>query len=195
MLYTSGVFLEEGFADDFRIHQWCGSEPSVVVSSEAIQETRAVADTGSVLFDQLGISMEVQVLGSLSSIQIVYTTEDHPQATTAIQPGYWYINPNGATGYTIDLTLPHSGLSDPKVCKYTAGPGYGWDCYRDSMDSTTVTRNGITSFSDWAVGNNAGPTLVELQMFSVASSSKQVVAFLALGLVGSLGIIIFLRKR
>ncbi len=29
-----------------------------------------------------------------------------------------------------------------------------------SLTATTITRNGVTQFSDWAVGNEVGPTAV-----------------------------------
>ncbi|MBN1977690.1 MAG: hypothetical protein JW918_09840, partial [Anaerolineae bacterium] len=53
--------------------------------------------------------------------------------------------------YSATLMLPRDGVVDPKVCRYT-GSGE-WDCARDGFDGSSVWRAGITSFSEWAVGN------------------------------------------
>jgi hypothetical protein len=88
-----------------------------------------------------------------------------------------------ATGFTVTLTLPHTGLSDPKVCRYTGGAGYGWDCAVDGADESTVWRDGVTLFSDWAVGQNVGPTSLTLRQLTAHSGERGVGLLLALGLV------------
>ena len=113
---------------------------------------------------------------------------DHPNATSGgsgagIETGkYWIINglqsdqsTTAAADYTLDLTLPHTVTpdTDAKVCKYPGSQGgYGWDCFRTGSDSSTVWLNGITSLSDWAVGDQVGPTAVSLQSISATSQSS-----------------------
>jgi hypothetical protein len=139
--------------------------------------------------------------GDLFCLQVARTDSNPPDGTAAIQTGrYWQItatNSDGtaATGYQATLVLPQNNLGDPKVCKYPGNlGGFGWDCARDSFDKTTVTRNGITEFSAWAVGNSVGPTAVSLNGWSAkttaASSALWLIALLAL-VLGGLG----LRRR
>jgi hypothetical protein len=85
-----------------------------------------------------------------------------------IQTGnWWHISGNGS-GFSVSITLPY-GTADnnSRVCKYPGNlGGYGWDC--DDGTNTTyvsnasVTRSGVTSFSDWAVGDYVGPTALHL---------------------------------
>ncbi len=71
------------------------------------------------------------------------------------------MNKDHASGFTLNLTchLLHPDAND-KVCRYTAG---GWDCAMDSTTSNSITRNGITALSEWAVGNDVSPTAVKLR--------------------------------
>ena len=142
--------------------------------------------------------------GDLSCLQVARTDSNPPNGTAAIQTGrYWQItatNSDGteATGYQATLVLPQNNLGDPKVCKYPGNlGGFGWDCARDSFDATTVTRSGITEFSEWAVGNTAGPTTVSLNELSAkttaASSAPWLIALLAL-VLGGLGVRRRLRR-
>lgn len=199
MLYTSSAYVGDGFADDFRVRDWCGGDAAASVSAyEESQEMETIAGTGPVSFELLGIALEVQAQGTLSSVQIVHTTRDHVQATTAMEPGYWYIRPNtGAAGYSVDLSLPHDNLTDPKVCEYTAGPGYGWECAADSATTTLVTRNGVASFSDWTVGSNIGPTAVGARVSAALSRvgvAPLAIAVLVIGL-GTTALGLVRRRR
>ncbi|MBK9234513.1 MAG: hypothetical protein IPO15_27765 [Anaerolineae bacterium] len=42
--------------------------------------------------------------------------------------------------------------SSDRVCRYT---GSEWDCALNSFTASSVTRQGVTAFSDWAAENNA----------------------------------------
>ncbi len=129
-----------------------------------IRKTQAIGGTGVKTFGLTGVAINVTTQGTLSSVQVDRIDRHHPTATVGIQTGrYWRITPTGE-GYTVTLTLPHNNLSDPKVCKYPGNlGGAGWDCARDDKNTSTVWRSGITAFSDWAVGNNVGPTAVTLR--------------------------------
>ncbi|MBK8430294.1 MAG: hypothetical protein IPL28_02890 [Chloroflexi bacterium] len=57
------------------------------------------------------------------------------------------------------------------MCKYPGGiGGAGWDCARTGFDANSVWRAGIGSFSDWAVGDEVGPTAVTLSTFSASNT-------------------------
>lgn len=135
---------------------------------------------------QSNVEIIVDNLGS--NLGCLYVDEmgiNHPNATGS--PGnngiatsrYWLIrglksdkSTDAATDFVVTLTLPQDSLPGPKVCKYPGGlGGAGWDCDATTSTSTTVTRSGISSFSDWAVGSNVGPTAVNLTSFAETKAS------------------------
>ena len=100
---------------------------------------------------------------------------------------WWHISGNVDSGFEVTVTLPHSGLGDPQVCKYrdTQG-GYGWDCDRTNYDASTVWLDGVDSFSDWAVGDTVGPTAVTLQSLTAVSQQGGLAALIAALLTAAL---------
>lgn len=136
---------------------------------------------------QSNVQIFVNTLGTLGCINVVQINSNHPNATTALQTGrYWTINASGATGFNVNLTFPDS-VTTPKACRYPGGlGGYGWDCTGTHQDNGgSVTRFNVTQFSDWAVGENPGPTSVRLNELGVKISSVWVIvpAFLGLCLI------------
>lgn len=113
-------------------------------------------------FSPTSVQIEIATLGSLSCLQVQPLYSNHPDATAGIQTGqYWIITPIG-NGYTVNLTLPVTVADvNDKVCRYTSS-GNNWDCVYSSHTDNTVTRNGVTQLSAWAVGNNVGPTTITL---------------------------------
>lgn len=150
---------------------------------------------------QSNVGIQVTNTGTnLSCLLVKETDTDHPNATgtsggSGTKTGkYWTITAlqsdqttPATADYTLNLTLPHSVSpdSDAKVCKYTGGAGSGWDCARTSSTSSTVTRANISSLSDWAVGDNVGPTAVTLNRFTARPSAPSLFSLLILLLVGS----------
>jgi hypothetical protein len=129
------------------------------------------------------VSIYVGTLGSeLACLYVDEMRIDHPNAGNAQQTGrYWLIRglqsdkSTAATGYEARLTLPHS-LADPSkasVCRYT---GSGWDCWCTGYNATTVWREEIDAFSDWAVGNDA-PLAVTLATFEAVQTAEGVMVF------------------
>lgn len=121
-----------------------------------------------------GVAAQVTEDGSnLECIRVTPFEFDHPDAT-GVDGGsgtntdiYWLIqglqsdkSSAAATDFLLNLTLPHNNLADPKICKWLdgLGSGFGWDCDRTSYTSTTVTRDNISTLSEWAVGAQVGPT-------------------------------------
>ncbi|MFN2178221.1 MAG: choice-of-anchor Q domain-containing protein, partial [Candidatus Promineifilaceae bacterium] len=137
-----------------------------------------VSAGGSYTFsEQSGVVIEVVNTSDLTCLYVEEVPGNHPQATGAedgdqLKTGtYWRISGlqdaggTPANSFTANLTLPQAGLANPQACKYTPGAGIGWDCAADLITTSTVTRNGLTSFSDWTVGTNV-PTAVSLQLFT-----------------------------
>ncbi len=87
----------------------------------------------------------------LTAIQVDRIDANHPNAPgSATTDIYWTITPSG-TNYVATVVLPQNGLASPGACRYSGGV---WQCDRSSFDSAsdlTVTRAGVTAFSDWAV--------------------------------------------
>ena len=150
-----------------------------------------MAETGIYIFTN--ITIEIDDDGSdLDCLRVIQIDQDHPNATLGIQTGqYWVIDAlqsdesTAATNdYSADLILPHtvSPDSDAKVCKWLegAGSGGGWDCARTSSTTTTVRRDGVPDFSDWAVGDTVGPTAVTLQNVTAASGTPIAVLLLVI---------------
>jgi hypothetical protein len=109
--------------------------------------------------DSLPVTITVATQGDLARINIQRFDKSHDNATVPLQTGYYWeilgVNASGgaASGFTVTLTLPAPGFTPNSldtVCEHTAG---GWDCAADSYDSSSITRDGITSFSDWAVAD------------------------------------------
>jgi hypothetical protein len=90
----------------------------------------------------------------LSAIRVDRIDANHPHPPGSNTTGvYWTITPTG-TNFVADLALPHAGLASPRVSRYT---GSGWVFGRTSFTPDTVTLEGVTAFSDWAVYNVGTP--------------------------------------
>jgi hypothetical protein len=79
-------------------------------------------------------------------------------------------------GFDVTLTLPTDFTpdGDDKVCRYDEGADR-WECAATSFDAAEqrVTRANVTHFSDWAVGDDVGPTTISL----AGSEASSVVLF------------------
>jgi hypothetical protein len=124
---------------------------------------------------------KVQVVnngGCLTGLTVTRTNSNHPQAVSQpnlnLQTGvHWAVTGIGcSSGFTVVLTLPTPNFTpdaNDKLCRYAASV---WDCGLASQNSPTtatmvngssinvITRQGVNAFSDWAAGNNVGPTAV-----------------------------------
>ncbi|MFZ5809759.1 MAG: choice-of-anchor Q domain-containing protein [Chloroflexota bacterium] len=170
---------------------------------EAGQMICGVSEGNTYTFnDQSSVSIEITTLDS--ELNCLYVDEmelNHPNATAGIQRGrYWLIRglqsdkQTNATGFSVTLTLPTSFTPDDsdKLCRYPGNlGGAGWDCAADSHTTDSITRNDVSAFSDWAVGNNVGPTAVKLQGFQVSSAPSPIVWLFS----AALAIAVFFAKK
>lgn len=127
-------------------------------------------------FGATGILITVDTLGSLTQLCVNLDQTSHPNATTGIQTGRHWVVTGTSTSNDWSLTMSAPATitldGDDKLCRYT-GSGTIWDCAMTGIDNTNnrITRSGVTELSDWALGNNVGPTAVnELQSSTTASS-------------------------
>jgi hypothetical protein len=124
------------------------------------------------------VSLTVTADGAnLDCLRVTDIPWHHAQATSGgsglgIQTGkYWIIDglqsdkgTEAASDFTLNLTLPHSlgdSHANAKVCKYNSG----WACDRSGSDTASVWLDGISSLSEWAVGDQVGPTTIHLSRF------------------------------
>jgi predicted outer membrane repeat protein len=133
------------------------------------------------------VTITITSVGTLHCLNVTDVAGDHPHATPGIQTGqYWQIlgtdsMGDPATGFTVTLTLPTSFVptANDKVCRYT-GVDEVWDCAMSSLGVNRISRTGITQFSDWAVGDEVGPTAVSLSTLSITSTPTLPLAVFAL---------------
>jgi hypothetical protein len=165
-------------------------------------------------------NVSVNVTNNGTDLDCVRVTEighDHPHATSsasnmALETGrYWqiasYQNSTTATPATedfmVDLALPFASADvNSRVCKWLGivppAIGFGWDCGdendNDADDNVSVTRLGVDSFSDWAVGDDVGPTAVTLQSLTTASQQGGIAALAATLLAALSGVWLWARR-
>lgn len=184
----------------------CDSGAVEVQSSDLTAVIRCNLQQGqTVSFAASGVSADIVSKGSLSCLEVSLIPNDHPQATggsdgEALRTGrYWTITETATTNdWEVNLSLLHNAVANPEACKYpgTLG-GAGWDCDADSSTPTYVTRFGVTSFSDWAVGSNVSPTTVLLKRAFAASQAevRLPAGWLVLGAIMAGGIVLWQRRR
>lgn len=152
---------------------------------EAIPQVCSVVTSNPYTFGG-GVVINFDDLAStnLDCLSVEFVAGNHPNATSsgssdALETGqYWRINgfqsdgTTPATGtFQADITLPYAGAdADTRACKWLdgVGSGFGWDCGTDADNQenagVSVTRVDYTGgFSDWAVGDQVGPTAVQMQ--------------------------------
>jgi len=142
---------------------------------------------------QSGVSIQIVALGNLAYLYVDEMALDHPQATASLKTGrYWLIHglqgdkATDASGFTVNLTLPTDFNPDAgdEVCRYT-GDNQVWDCAATSHTDASITRDGVTGFSDWAASNAAAPAAVTgVGITRLSSTQVQVTWDAAAGATG-----------
>lgn len=127
------------------------------------------------------LTVNISTLGDIDCIKLTAAEITHPNATANMQTtGYWQIDAvnsggNPASGYTLSLTLPNpfGTVTGVKACRFPGGlGGSGWDCtVSQSATNSQVTVTGVTQLSAWTVGQNVGPTAMEITGLSATSSA------------------------
>lgn len=172
---------------------------------EVLQQCSLSPNTDYV-FSSPAITLNFSAMGNVNCVAAVYFPRAAPHATGTIGHGvgadhFWQIAARDnlgqpATGFTASVTAPRSGFTNPLLCFYPGIiGGAGWDCTGvQSYNPSTVTRQGITHFSDWAVGNDVGPTAITLESTSAKVVSQPIDFLAAFCVVLTMGLV-FLRRR
>ncbi len=159
------------FYTDTLLNDLSSCQPRVKVCALAANQTY------DFYIEPLTVTIKVNQKGNLDCIHMRRFNASHQQATLPLQTGYYWdivgLNSSGsaATNFNVDLTLPAPFVPDAsdKVCRRNESLAQ-WDCAFNSFNATSITRNGVTEFSSWTVGNNAGPLAVNLQSFTTQQS-------------------------
>lgn len=154
------------------------------------------------------VVIKVGEKGTLAQIRVQRFNKDHPGADETATPNlknglYWQIegldtNGQPASGISYTLTLPAIGFipdAQDKICHYNSNTST-WDCAASSYDQTnkTISRAGLTSFSDFTVGNDVGPTIVSLRSLRTRQPQVPLLAFV-LVLLSTVGLVYLRRKK
>jgi len=154
-------------------------------------------------FGSVSIDLLTGSTGDIDCITVDEAGADHLAAPGPASDGnFWHITAinslgDPASGYSVNLTLPHNNLGTPMLCRYpgTSG-GYGWDCFDPTTsDNSFATLNGVTQFSDWTMGDGVGPTAVTISTIDARSAPPLAGALLAFAFAIAAGFIVLKRFK
>lgn len=132
-----------------------------------LQRFIASVPTGPVGGGLTGVALNVTTLGTLGALTIErFETVANAAPQHATADASFTFDVAGATGYTVDLTLPHA-LSTPANAQVSSylGTGTNWDFAQNSYTANSVTRTGLSSLASvWAVGDSALTNIDEWQL-------------------------------
>jgi hypothetical protein len=184
LVVTTGAMLTVSGSGNLAVSSMDFVNGSVTRSSGAVtQEDRTISGTGVLTYGLAAATVDVQTLGSLSSLQMMRTESAHAQENANggganILDRYYTLTPNGSPGsFSVEICLDYTdaelgGLNESnlRLCRWT---GSGWTCPdRGTRSNTTdnlVCAENVTTFSDWTMGevdSEGGPTAVTLASFT-----------------------------
>ena len=191
MLFVGGAFDSAGGKLASFIASWTGRDCKTVADGTS---------TYTLYADNLPITIELVNPGSITTLRAQRFNQSHPHATLPLQTGYyWQIEALDAEGapaedFSLNLTLstpPNmTADEDDKLCRHN---GEGWVCSQTNHTANSLTLNNVTALSEWAIGNNAGPTAIQLKSFEESTDIDHTYT----GLIFTLGcfIVILIVKR
>jgi predicted outer membrane repeat protein len=196
-LGDNGVCPTTDLRGNLRDDWGCDAGAYEVQLSDTTMINKGVTGPGTYTFGPTLARIQVNNTGGcLNGLEVQRVAGDHVNATTPLQTGaYWIITPGGCTeGFDATLTLPFaSANSTSRLCRWLGGtgPGYGWDCGDgshttfDDIDGW-VTRSNVTGLSDWAVGNDVGPTAIAVQDFDALGTDLSALVVIPLIVLGTI---------
>ena len=164
---------------------------------DLLEDTNITIENVTFNFSDLGTLDCVTVEEMGPGADHLLATGPGPDGETLHTDNWWYISGDG-TIFKTSITLIYSSASaETRACKWPGNlGGAGWDCdngtYTTFVANTSVTRSNITSFSDWAVGQGAGPTGIILINFNARSDPPWAGAGLVISVLAAGFLIILL---
>jgi uncharacterized repeat protein (TIGR01451 family) len=137
---------------------WCDIGAFELTLTDTHFISRTLAAPGLYTFGPTQVLMEVTEMGTCQGISVEWRQGSHPThpASNIVGTHYWHIEPLGCTdGFTVNLTLPQSRPlpEEARLCRLDTNFNI-WECAASSYTATTVTLNGVSNFSDWAIGED-----------------------------------------
>ena len=168
---------------------------------------KPISGPGVYTFGPTLVKVEVLNPGSLEGLVVTRTTGDHPGRTGSDAGNgvgwgeYFTLVPNEGANDTFiaTLTLPAQFSPDAstRMCRYIGE--HTWDCKASSFSAlpiNTITREDVSAFSDWAVGDNLSPTAVRFITLQAASRTRvRLLPVLGAALLGIFAAAIWLQHR
>ena len=140
-----------------------------ITNNGTIRRTETVtgATTGNINFGLPGVTMNVNSTDA-GDIQVdrIAGAPPNPAAGLVGNSEHYDVTHSGSA-YSIDFTfLNFSGETNGlRSCRFI---NPGWNCELDdnSGDTSTLTRDNVTAFSNWGSCGNCGPTSIQLQLLT-----------------------------
>ena len=178
-----------------RTDYFCDSGAVEMKITDLHKVTKAISTAGLYTFGPTMVTVNVVTPGTLSTLSVQQVDANHPSASPQLLTGYyWTLTPsNGASDFNTDLTLPVTTFTPDefdKVCRWVVD--VGWDCAMTSYTASTITRAGVTAFSDWTTGNDADPTAIRLRSLEARNAAPA--GWLLAGFAG-VSLLYLFRKR
>jgi hypothetical protein len=168
---VDGLSIEAGAIFDEATSSMTIVEGGPLVNNGIIRVSRSISGTGPVDFGLGDVSMDITTQGTLSQIQVDRIDSNHPEAYGKLLSGiHWSIVPTGS-GYTLELTLPHSISPDSSAHLARHEGGGIWTLGRTSSTATHVTLEAVTQLSDWTVCK--GPSTIYVDADASAGGNGQ----------------------
>ncbi len=179
------------------------ADAAVTVDSFS-SETLPISGAGPYVFNAGVVTLEVTNDGGcLTGLQVDRTEMDHPSApNSSLMTGrYWSFTPQGCTsGFMVNLTLPATFTPDSGalLCRWDGSGNLpeDWDCAASSFSAgdRTVTRTGVTQFSDWVVGKKS-PLAISLRAMTTSSNPPVALVLTMVFTAGALVGLAWRRRR
>ncbi len=195
-LYVGGEFDQAGNQSASNIAAWTGRDCTPLSPG---------VSTYTLYSDNLPVTIEITQPGNISSLRVQRHNQSHPSATTPLQTGYyWQIEAlandgTPATDFSLNLTLTTPPGMTPddkdKLCRFSNDQ---WVCAASSHTTNTITLKNVTALSDWTIGDNAGPTAIQLSKFQTVQPNngiRNVLPLLVISLILSLPALLAKRNK
>ena len=211
LVVATGATLNLGGSANLTVSEMDFVNGTVNRSSGTVsEETRSISGTGTQTYGLADATVDVQTLGSLSSLQVertesAHSQENHAGGAAKIVDRYLTLTPNASPGsFSVELCFNYTDAEVPgltesslRLCRWT---GSAWTCPSRGTNSNTTTNkvcaDSITTFSDWVMGE-VGPTAVTLRRFAagLAGGVNGFVLPLALVALGAVGLLVWRRQK
>jgi hypothetical protein len=148
---TGAVLVDEVSTDNLSV-------TGTLTNIGTIRKTKTAVQDTDVTFGLSEVVVHETSAGTLGDVTVDWIESDHPNASGDKKTGrYWTITPVGTGEANLTVPVLFTPEDTDNLCRWDDPD---WDCDADSYDDEddTITRNGITQFSDWTAEEVNLPT-------------------------------------